>query len=216
VGIARRNRAIGRLLITLFTFSLISLPYVGFFSAVARENFGVEKGSTSYEWLYATWGFGACMGGLAIGTVFVGWDKRRLIRRGFLAFALCLASFALARTVWQALVVGAMLGFAYFGTTTAMATVLQTRLADHERGRVMALWFMAFGGTVPVGNLIFAPLFDAIGARWVLLIGAAWAVTLAWWCNVEGLDRSADKARRQALEADHPASFDEHGYSAGE
>jgi len=33
LGIARRNPAIGRLLLTLFSFSLISLPYVGFFSA---------------------------------------------------------------------------------------------------------------------------------------------------------------------------------------
>ena len=214
--VARDNRVIGRLLLTLFTFSLISLVYIGFFAAVARENFGVERGSTSYEWLYATWGFGACMGGLAIGTIFVRWDKRQLIRYGFVAFAATLAAFALARTMWQALLTGALLGFAYFGTTTSMATVLQTRLAHDERGRVMALWFMAFGGTVPLGNLAFASLFDSIGARWLLLIGAAWALVLAWWCNVEALDRSADKARRHSLKPDQTASFDEHGFSAGE
>ena len=214
-GIARRNKVIGRLLLSLFTFSLISLPFVGFFASVARENFGVERGSTSYEWLYATWGFGACMGGLAIGTIFVKWDKRRLIRGGFIAFAFTLTTFALARTMWQALIAGVLLGFAYFGTTTSMNTVLQTRLADHERGRVMALWFMAFGGTVPLGNMIFAPLFDAIGARGLLLIGAAWALVLAWWCNVELLDRSAHEASHKALETDHATSFDEHGYSAG-
>ena len=213
--IARGNKVIRRLLLTLFTFSLISLVFIGFFPAVARESFGVERGSTKYEWLYATWGFGACMGGLAIGTVFVRWDKRRLIRVGFLAFAVTLTGFALARTMWQALLTGALLGFAYFGTTTSMATVLQTRLAHNERGRVMALWFMAFGGTVPLGNLAFASLFDAIGARWLLLIGAAWALLLAKWCNVAQLDRSAHEASHKALEADHAASFDEHGYSAG-
>ena len=216
LNIARRNKVIGRLLLTLFTFSLISLPYIGFFAAVARENFGVARGSTSYEWLYATWGFGACLGGLAIGTVFVRRDKRRLIRHGFVAFAVTLTLFALARTMWQALAAGALLGFAYFGTTTSMATVLQTRLENHERGRVMALWFMSFGGTVPLGNLLFAPLFDEIGARWLLIGGAAWALVLARWCNIERLDRSAHEASNNALEADHTASFDEHGYSAGE
>lgn len=216
LGIARGNKVIGRLLLTLFTFSLVSLPYIGFFAAVARENFGVERGSTSYEWLYATWGFGACMGGLAIGTVFVRRDKRRLIRHGFVAFAVTLTAFALARTMWQALLAGAFLGFAYFGTTTSMATVLQTRLAHHERGRVMALWFMAFGGTVPLGNLLFAPLFDTIGARWLLIGGAAWALLLSRWCDIERLDRSAHEASNKALKPDHAASFDEHGYSAGE
>jgi len=216
LNIARRNKVIGRLLLTLFTFSLISLPYIGFFAAIARENFGVQRGSTSYEWLYATWGFGACMGGLAIGTVFVRQDKRRLIRHGFATFALTLTLFALARTMWQALLAGALLGFAYFGTTTSMATVLQTRLAHHERGRVMALWFMAFGGTVPLGNLLFAPLFDSIGPRWLLIGGAVWALLLSRWCNIERLDRSAHEASNKTLKPDHAASFDEHGYSAGE
>ena len=57
-----------------------------------------------------------------------------------------------------------------------------------ERVLVMALWFMAFGGTVPLGNMIFGPVIDAIGARWVLLGGAAWALFLAWWCDIARLD----------------------------
>ena len=217
VQIARANPAVWRLLITLFTFSLISLPYVGLFAAVVRLNFGVAKNSTTYEWLYATWGLGAALGGLAIGTVFVGFDKRRLIRWGFAAFAVFLALFAIGRTPLHAFIAGALLGFAYFGTTTSMNTILQSRLADHERGRVMALWFMAFGGTVPLGNLIFAPVIDAVGARWVLLAGAIWALFLAWWCNIERVDRLAEQqGGRHALEPDHTASFDEHGVSAGE
>ncbi len=216
VQIARGNKPVWRLLVSLFTFSLLSLPYVGLFAAVVRLNFGVAKGSTTYEWLYATWGLGACLGGLAIGTVFVERDKRSLIRWGFAAFAVCLALFAIGRTPTYAFISGAFLGFAYFGTTTSMNTVLQSRLADHERGRVMALWFMAFGGTVPLGNLIFAPVIDAVGARWVLLGGALWALFLAWWCDIERIDSGAEEGSRNPLQPDHTASFDEHGISAGE
>ena len=216
VQIAKANPAVWRLLVTLFTFSLLSLPYVGLFAAVVRLNFGVDKGSTTYEWLYATWGFGACFGGLAIGTVFVGWDKRSVIRYGFLAFAIALAAFAAVREPVGAFVVAPLLGFAYFATTTSMNTVLQSRLEDHERGRVMSLWFMAFGGTVPLGNLVFAPVIDAVGARWVLLGGALWALFLARWCDLERSDLSAEEGRRYPLEPDHAACFDEHGVSAGE
>ena len=42
----------------------------------------------------------------------------------------------------------------------------------------MPLWFMAFGGSVPIGNLLFGPVIDAIGARWVLGLGAVVAVVL--------------------------------------
>ena len=41
--IARANPASRRLLLTLFTFSFISLPFVGLFPAVARLNFGIDE-----------------------------------------------------------------------------------------------------------------------------------------------------------------------------
>jgi hypothetical protein len=30
---------------------------------------------------------------------------------------------------------------------------------------------------------------DAFGSRPVLYLGAAWALFLSWWCNIEKLDR---------------------------
>ena len=216
VRIAYRNPPVWRLLVSLFTFSLFSLPYVGLFAAVALKNFGIDKKSTTYEWLYATWGMGAAVGGLAIGTFFVSWDKRKLIRMGFAAFAVFLAAFAIAREPIGAFISGALLGFAYFGTTTSMNTVLQSRLADYERGRVMSLWFMAFGGTVAIGDLIFAPLMDWVGYREVLIGGAVWALFLAWWCDIRRIDLLLEEAGGHALQPDHTATFDEHGISAGE
>ena len=211
--LARSKPVASRLLLSLTTFSFLSLPYVGLFPAVASLNFGIAEKSSAYKWLYATWGFGACLGGLAIGTVFVGVDKRRLIRIGFASFAACLTAFAIAREPYGGFVAGFLLGFAYFGTTTSMLTVMQSRLADHERGRVMSLWFMAFGGTVPLGNLVFGPVIDAIGARWVLLGGALWAAWLSWWCNIEAIDA---RTHQQVTRLDHTAVLDEHGIAAGD
>ena len=223
VRLARANPVASRLLLALTTFSFLSLPYVGLFAAVAELNFGIEGRTSTYKWLYATWGLGACLGALAIGTVFVGWDKRRLIRLGFAAFAVCLAAFAIAREPIGAFVSGFFLGVAYFGTTTSMMTVLQSRLADHERGRVMSLWFMAFGGTVPLGNLVFGPVIDAIGARWVLLAGAVWALWLASWCDIETIDRrlaastpSTDSSTDSSTGRPSPARLDDHGIAAGD
>jgi MFS family permease len=65
---------------------------------------------------------------------------------------------------------------------------MQRNLADSERAVAMPLWFMAFGGTVPIGNLIAGPIMDAVGARWVLGVGAAFAVVLSWWANLARLD----------------------------
>jgi MFS family permease len=186
--VARERKSIGRILLTMSSFSLLSLAYVGLFPAVADLTFGIEPKSVSYKWLYATWGTGALLGALAIGTVFASVDKRLLARRGFLSFAIAMTAFATVRNVPLAFITSFFLGIAYFGTTTSLMTVLQSRLELQIRARVMSLWFMAFGGTIPIGNVIFGPLMDAVGSRPVLYLGAVWALLLSWWCNIEKLD----------------------------
>ncbi|MEO7370682.1 MAG: MFS transporter [Ilumatobacteraceae bacterium] len=217
IRLVRANPVSTRILVSLTIFSLVSLPYVGLFPAIARLNFGIDEKSSTYDWLYATWGFGACLGGLAIGTIFVDWDKRRLIRLGFALFAVSMVAFAISREPVGAFVSGFFLGVAYFGTTTSMLTVLQSRLHDHERGRVMSLWFMAFGGTVTIGLLIAGPIVDRTGARWMLLVGALCAGLLWWWCDVAKVDASTGyEEGSELLESGNPAAFDEYGVVAGD
>ena len=99
-------------------------------------------------------------------------------------------AFALAPSVDLAFISVFFLGAAYFFTTTSMQTVLASGLAPEIRARVMALWFMAFGGTVPIGNLIFGPLIDRYGSQWLLIMGSLWAAVLWWWCDIERVERT--------------------------
>jgi len=188
--IARERVVISRLILTLASFSLLSLPYVGLFPAIAQTNFGIESQSATYNWIYATWGLGACVGGLSVSTLFVVVDNRKFIRMGFASFAASMMGFALAPNVGLAFLTVFFLGAAYFFTTTAMQTVFASGLTPEIRARVMALWFMAFGGTVPIGNLIFGPLVDRYGSQWLLVLGSLWAVVLWWWCDIERLERN--------------------------
>jgi MFS family permease len=187
--IARDRPVVRRLIVSLAAFSLLSLPYVGLFPAVAKLTFNIDESGTTYEWLYATWGLGACLGGLAVGTVFSHVDMRRLIQWGFAAFSVSMFFFALSRSPLPVFVSGFFLGFAYFFTTTSMMTVVQMRLEPEVRGRVLALWFMAFGGLIPLGNMIFGPLIDRYGSRGMLMIGSATALFLAWRCDIKALDK---------------------------
>ena len=49
-------------------------------------------------------------------------------------------------------------------------TILQTILDDDKRGRVMAFYMMAFGGTAPFGSLLMGKLSERVGPA--LAIGA--------------------------------------------
>jgi predicted MFS family arabinose efflux permease len=165
-------------------FSMVCLVYVGLFPSVAARNLGIDVDGASYKFLYAVWGIGACLGALAVGTVLAHIDRRVLWVRGLVGFAVSLAAFALVRSVGPAFPVAFVLGFGYFLAATALITIFQENLGDAERASVMPLWFMAFGGSIPIGDLIFGPVIDAIGARWVLGFGAVTAVWLAWWCDL--------------------------------
>jgi MFS family permease len=111
----------------------------------------------------------------------------KLIRPGFVAFAVVLALFAVLREAAWAYPVSALLGYAYLVVITSLSTVLQEHLEDSQRGRVMALWIMGFGGTVPVGVLVGGWVGHATSITAVIVAGAVWAVVLAAWSNAQSL-----------------------------
>jgi hypothetical protein len=50
---------------------------------------------------------------------------------------------------------------------------------------------MVFGGTVPIGNLVFGVVIEWIGVRAVLGFGAVFAVFLAWWVDLRRMPETA-------------------------
>ena len=215
INIARHRAALTRVLWTMCVFSVVCLPFVGLFPSVARRNFDMDVDGIGYKLLYTTWGVGACLGALAVGTVLAHFDRRRLVVIGLLLFSVSLAAFALVRLPAPAFPIAFVLGFAYFLTATALVTIFQENLADTERAVVMPLWFMAFGGSVPIGNLIFGPIIDAIGARWVLGLGALVAVGLARWGDLRRLPASAFLPQGVAHGPADTGSVAAHGIVAG-
>jgi MFS family permease len=186
--IARSRPTLWRLLATMTAFSLLALPFVGLFPTMAARGLHLNPTTATYSWLFSVFGLGTLIGGLSVASVFARLDRRRLIPPGFAGFGVCMALFALCRSAAWAFPVVFVLGVFYFMVATAMNTEFQGRLENSERVLVMALWFMSFGGMVPVGNLIFGPVVDRIGAHWVLGLAAVVGLVLAWWCNLPRLE----------------------------
>lgn len=182
--IAWHDHLIRRVLVTLATFSFFSLTFVGLMPVVAATNLGIVPRSAEYGVLYAVFGFGAAMGAISVGTVLHHVRKERLVRVGLVAFAALLVGFSLVRAPALAYPVVAVLGYAYFVVITALSTVLQSHLDHAVRGRVMALWIMGFGGTVPLGVFVGGWLVHPIGVTAVLGYGAAVALLLAWYADL--------------------------------
>ena len=176
---ARRDRVVSRCLTTMVLFSFFCLPVAVLMPVLAHANLGLDEDSVAYGLLYAAFGLGAVVGALSIGTFLVERDLGTLVRIGLAGYAVSLAAFGLIRQPGFAYPAAFLVGVCYFGTVTSLSTVLQQRLDDAVRGRVMALWIMAFGGTVPIGAIVAGPLSDRVGITAVLLGGAIVAALLA-------------------------------------
>ena len=79
--------------------------------------------------------------------------------------AACLAAFSLLPNLTWALPVLFLGGVAYLASNTSATVQLQLSVEEHERGRVMALWNIAFLGLRPFASLADGGIASAFGVR---------------------------------------------------
>jgi MFS family permease len=182
--IAWQDRLVRRILVVMSTFSFFSLSFIYLMPTLASENLGMNTRSLAYGLLFAAFALGAALGALSIGTVLVGRSKPRIVRVGLASFGVLLSVFALAREPALAYPVAFAVGLSYFAVVTSLSTILQAHLSDVVRGRVMAIWMMAFGGTVPVGVLVAGQVAEATSITAVVLAGAIVALLLAAYADL--------------------------------
>ena len=78
-------------------------------------------------------------------------------------FPVILAAFAISSNYYLALLFAFGLGVGFMINFTIINTLLQTRVEDSFRGRVMGLYTITFFGFAPFGNLLLGYLGQNIG-----------------------------------------------------
>jgi sugar phosphate permease len=182
--IAWQDRLVRRILMTVTVFSFFSLSFIYLMPSLASENLGMNTRSLAYGLLFAGFALGAAMGALSIGTVLVHRSKPLIVRVGLASFGVLLAGFALVRSAALAYPLALAVGLSYFAVITSLSTILQAHLSDAVRGRVMALWMMAFGGTVPIGVLVAGQVAEVTSITAVVLAGALVALLLSIYADL--------------------------------
>jgi MFS family permease len=147
--------------------------------------------SATYGLLLAAMGAGAVIGGLW--TAARGKTGSRAMSRAALVFGVFMTFAALAPLLGIEFVAIALVGFASV-TFLAMAnSTLQLNTDPQMRGRVMALWAVAFMGSTPIGGPLIGWITSTAGARVGLSVGAAscFAACLIGWLALRHLHREA-------------------------
>jgi MFS family permease len=142
----------------------------------AEYTFG--KGASGYALLTASMGAGAVVGGIVTASRKRQTTTSMLLLAAFL-FGLTDLIAALAPTLPFAMAAFVLVGF-FSITFTALGNVtVQLASAPEMRGRVMAIWTMAFLGSTPIGGPIIGWIGEHAGPRWGLAVGGLAAVLAA-------------------------------------
>lgn len=136
---------------------------------LARETFG--GGAEVYGFMTAAMGAGAVVGGLYVAAR--GRTGVRALSTSAVVFGVLIAAAAFAPTLWLELVALAFVGAASVGFMATGNSTLQLGADPSMRGRVMALWSVAFLGSTPIGGPIAGFVAEEFGGRAALAMGAA-------------------------------------------
>jgi MFS family permease len=134
-------------------------------------------GAGTYALLTSAMGVGAIVGGLF--TAGRGRTGIRALVGAALVFSAALGFAAASPTLAVEVVALALVGAASVTFLATGNTTLQLTSDPRFRGRVMALWAMAFLGTTPVGGPIVGWVSDALSPRGGLALGALACVAAA-------------------------------------
>ncbi|MSR35371.1 MAG: MFS transporter [Gemmatimonadetes bacterium] len=167
------------ILVLLALISMVGLPYSVLLPVFAADVLHGSAGTLGF--LSAAAGLGALAGALTLASRESVQGLGDFIVRCLVIFGAALVAFAFSRNLWLSAVAMAVAGFGIMATTSAMNTILQTLVEERMRGRVMALYTMAFIGLSPVGALASGALAHRIGAPLTVGGGGAACVLLAFW-----------------------------------
>jgi MFS family permease len=163
----------------------VSLP------AMAEETF--HGSASTYGLMTGAMGLGAVVGGLL--TASRAHHGLAVVVRQALVFGVVVLALAVAPTLPLALVALGAVGAASLVFLARANATVQLLADPAKRGRVMALWTMAFLGTTPVGAPLVGWLAQTTSPRWALAMGGIAALASAGFGVVRAHGREAVGAR---------------------
>jgi MFS family permease len=144
-----------------------------------------EQGVASFSNLVGAGGVGVLVGIVTVGTLEERFAKERIVAGAFLLGGLSLIAVSTSINEWSVLLASFAVGLTFAWKKIPVDTLVQEALPDRYRGRVFAVYDVAYNAARIVAAFLAIPLLPALGEAWtVALIGiafVAWAPVLPRW-----------------------------------
>ena len=130
--------------------------------------------------LASTFGVGAAVGFVVLSRMRLTFGVHRLGAIGLALMGLGTVVAGVAPVPWLAVAGMSLSGVGMTFALNTFTTLIQTDVPDLLRGRVMALWSMAFLGSRPATALLSGWMTDAVGVRVAMALSGAIILLGAW------------------------------------
>jgi MFS family permease len=180
---ARQDRVVGLLILSTAIMTVCAFPYMTLLPAIVSTSLGHagRELSRTVAFVMAANGLGALAGALVVAGLPPSVGRNRLIPFTLAALAVLLIAFALSHWLPLTLLLSTLAGAALLASSSLTNTSIQMAVPGHLRGRVMALFVLAFMGMMPISSILSGSLGQEIGPAGAVLAGA---VLLLVWAAV--------------------------------
>jgi MFS family permease len=176
---AMAHREVRMLITNLFVVTLFGFGFVTLLPAWAVAILGGD--ATTNGFLQAARGFGSLIGALLVASMGRIKFRGKVWTIGSLLLPLLMIAFAYTHLLIPSLVALALVGFATMMIVNITNAMVQTRIVDEMRGRVMGIYTFFFFGAFPLGSLLAGWAAEKIGEPTTVTISAAILLVFSVW-----------------------------------
>jgi MFS family permease len=167
------------LISNLFIITLFGLGIATLIPAWAVEVLG--GGAATNGFLMAARGLGSLIGALMIASLGRIRFHGKIWTINSLLLPIAMIIFAFMRWLIPSMLAMAAMGFTFMMIVNLSNSMVQIRIADEMRGRVMGVYTFFFFGAMPLGSLISGWAADSIGEPLTVIISAMILLVFALW-----------------------------------
>lgn len=171
------SQTIKILLFLAAVLSIFGWSYGTLMPVMATDVYHIDASGLGY--LYACAGIGALLGAFLISAYSHKINHWSIIIFGNVFFAISLLIFTFMHNVYAAAVFLFFIGLGIVSQFSMMNSTIQHLIDDRMRGRVMAIYTIAFIGFAPLGNLEVGYVAEKIGSEMAIRVNAFILVALA-------------------------------------
>ncbi len=150
---------------------------------VFRDRFEQDVGSFSN--LIGAGGVGVLLGILTVGALEARFTKERIVAGAFAASGLTLLAVATTISGWSVLLASFAIGLTFAWMKIPVDTMVQEAIPDGYRGRVFAVYDVAYNVARVIASFLAIPMLNHLGEAWsvavVGLVFLAWTPVLPRW-----------------------------------